>query len=84
MKSLVVMSLAIATTNSFARVDNLQKNKYTVVAFYEAAINNKDFNSAEQYMGSYYKQHNPLAADGKEGFKQFLQYLKDTFPNSHS
>lgn len=61
-----------------------QHNKEIVTAFYETAINNKDFVAAEKYMGPYYKQHNPMAEDGKEGFKKFIDYLRDTYPNSHS
>lgn len=49
-------------------------NKDTVIAFYDAAINDKDFDKARQYMGDYYTQHNPLAADGPEGLKAFLEF----------
>lgn len=83
----IILALGIFAISNFAFAATnaeLQHNKETVVAFYEAAINNKDFATAEQYMGSYYKQHNPQAADGKEGFKNFIQYLHDTFPQSHS
>lgn len=82
--TLGIIFLVTASINSYAMNDTLQKNKDTVIAFYEAAINNKDFVTAEKYMGSYYKQHNPLAEDGKKGFKKFIQYLQDTYPNSHS
>ncbi|VVC75349.1 hypothetical protein AQUSIP_06390 [Aquicella siphonis] len=76
---------ALMTSTSFASsYQKLQHNKEVVTAFYEAAINNKDFSAAEKYMGSYYKQHNPMAEDGKEGFKKFIDYLRNTYPNSHS
>ena len=52
-------------------------NKETVVAFYDAAINNKDFEAASAYLGDRYTQHNPLAADGPEGLKAFLDFAKD-------
>jgi predicted SnoaL-like aldol condensation-catalyzing enzyme len=51
-------------------------NKQNVVAFYNAAINDKDFEKARQYMGDEYIQHNPLAADGPEGLKAFLDFAK--------
>lgn len=35
-------------------------------------------------MGPWYIQHNPLANDGIDGFKQYLDYLKSTYPQSHS
>ncbi len=32
-------------------------------------------------LGSQYKQHNPTAADGAEGLKGFIDFLKSRFPN---
>lgn len=58
------------------------RNKETVKAFYEAALNEKDFQKASQYMGTSYTQHNPAAEDGPAGFAGFLDYLRDTFPLS--
>jgi predicted SnoaL-like aldol condensation-catalyzing enzyme len=55
-----------------------------VVAFYEAAINQKDFAAASQFIGPRYTQHNPNAADGPEGFKRFIEFLREKFPNAHS
>jgi predicted SnoaL-like aldol condensation-catalyzing enzyme len=52
-------------------------NKKTVVAFYDAAINDKDFATASAYLGDKYIQHNPLAADGPEGLQAFLAFAKD-------
>ena len=34
--------------------------------------------------GSNYTQHNPVAADGPEGLKGFIAFLKDKFPNNKS
>jgi predicted SnoaL-like aldol condensation-catalyzing enzyme len=53
-----------------------EQNKETVVAFYNAAINDKDFEAASKYLGDKYIQHNPLAADGPEGLKTFLEFAK--------
>ena len=61
-----------------------EANKKMVASFYEAALNKKDFDAASKYIGAYYKQHNPTAADGKAGFKAFIQFLKTQFPDSHS
>jgi len=52
------------------------RNKENVIAFYNAAINDKDFAAASVYMGDMYIQHNPLAADGPEGLKGFLDFAK--------
>lgn len=62
----------------------LETNKKNVIAFYEAAINEKDFDKAEKFMGDKYIQHNPNAPDGKAGLKGFLAFLKEKFPGSHS
>lgn len=59
-------------------------NKKAVREFYEAAINQKDFAAASKYLGATYKQHNPRAADGAEGLKGYLAYLKEKFPASRS
>jgi predicted SnoaL-like aldol condensation-catalyzing enzyme len=61
-----------------------EANKKTVIAFYDAAINQKDFDKAKQYFGSHYTQHNPGAADGPEGLKKFIDFLKAKFPNAKS
>jgi predicted SnoaL-like aldol condensation-catalyzing enzyme len=57
----------------------LEKNKQTVLAFYEAIVS-KDFDAASKLIGDRYVQHNPMIADGIEGFKAFLGFLKETFP----
>ena len=54
-----------------------EMNKKTVVAFYDAAINDKDFAAASVYLGDKYIQHNPLAADGPAGLQAFLAFAKD-------
>jgi predicted SnoaL-like aldol condensation-catalyzing enzyme len=54
-----------------------ERNKETVVAFYDAAINDKDFTAASAYLGDKYIQHNPLAADGPEGLQAFLEFARE-------
>jgi len=67
-----------------AGVEQLEANKKTVAAFEDAALNQKDFNAASKYLGPRYTQHNPNAADGPEGLKGYIAFLKDKFPNNHS
>lgn len=58
----------------------LDRNKQAVLAFYEAAINNKDFDAASAFIGERYVQHNPQIADGAEGFRRRVSFIKETFP----
>ena len=61
-----------------------ETNKKIVVDFYDKALNQKDFDAAAKYFGPRYIQHNPTAADGIEGFKRLITFLKEKFPNSRS
>jgi predicted SnoaL-like aldol condensation-catalyzing enzyme len=85
--TLAVAAAALALTALAAGAADAQQqeaNKKVVVEFYEKGLNQKDFEAAAKYLGPRYTQHNPNAADGPEGLKAFLQFLKETFPNSRS
>ena len=59
-------------------------NKDTVRAFYEMAFNDrKPEEAVQRYLGPYYKQHNPQAADGPEAFIGFVHWFAETFPGLH-
>src|SRR6266498_3015421 len=73
------MTLALEK-NIGSEASRLEANKETVLAFYEAAINRTDFEAASRFIGGRYVQHNPLIADGIEGFKDFLGLLREKFP----
>jgi len=79
--AVVAVSLAVAPT---ARAADPEQNKKVVVDFYEKAINQKDFEAASKHIGPRYTQHNPVAADGPEGLKAFLGFLREKFPNAKS
>jgi predicted SnoaL-like aldol condensation-catalyzing enzyme len=77
--------LTFATSPAFATDAAMQEaNKKTVLEFYEKALNQKDFDAAAKFIGPRYVQHNPGAPDGPEGFKAFLGFLREKFPDSHS
>lgn len=63
---------------------SLEANKKTVQAFYDSLINKKDFEAASKYIGNRYVQHNPLVADGPEGLKAFVNFLKSDYPDAKS
>jgi predicted SnoaL-like aldol condensation-catalyzing enzyme len=81
---LIAVFLLAAPAAHAADAQQMEANKKAVVEFYDAAINKKDFEAASRYIGSRYVQHNPGAADGIEGFKAFLSFLREKFPNYHS
>ena len=57
---------------------DLERNKQTVVEFYELAFNGKQPEQAvEKYVGKEYIQHNPQAPDGPEAFIGFVKAFPD-------
>jgi len=84
MKRIIVLAAATFAFAAGAQAQTLEANKKNVVEFYNQALNEKNFDAASKYMGSRYTQHNPIAADGPEGLKAFLGFLRDKFPNSRS
>jgi len=66
----------IAQYASASGTDQEEINKKIVMDFYDKAINQKDFAAASAHLGDKYIQHNPLAADGPEGLKAFLEFAK--------
>jgi len=59
-------------------------NKRAVLAFYDAALNQKNVDAAMAYVGDTYTQHNPNASDGTDGFRAFVASLRQTSSQSHS
>jgi predicted SnoaL-like aldol condensation-catalyzing enzyme len=86
MQKVIYALAALLLLGQSARADDQQEEakKKTVVAFYEAALNQKDFAAAQKYIGPRYTQHNPTAPDGPDGFKKFIDFLRDKYPQSHS
>jgi predicted SnoaL-like aldol condensation-catalyzing enzyme len=81
---LAAVALLLARPVLAADTPQMEENKKTVRALYEAVLNKKDFDEASKYLGSKYIQHNPNAADGPDGLKGFIGFLKDKFPNNRS
>ncbi len=82
---LLAAGLLLLAGPSLASADAKEEaNKKLVVEFYEKALNQKDFEAAAKYFGNRYVQHNPNAPDGIEGFKTFLGFLREKFPQSKS
>jgi predicted SnoaL-like aldol condensation-catalyzing enzyme len=77
----IALVVSLVAWSAVAQPAQLEANKRIATEFYDAAINRKDFAAASQYLGSSYKQHNPTAADGAEGLRAFIDFLKTRFPN---
>ena len=83
--ALAAATFALATPAALAAdAAQIEANKKAVMEFYDTAINKKDFDAAVRFIGPRYVQHNPGAADGIEGFKAFLSFLREKRPNYHS
>jgi predicted SnoaL-like aldol condensation-catalyzing enzyme len=79
--ALLAAAFAVPAGAAAPTAAQLEGNKKTAIAFYEAAINQKNYDAAVKYLGAHYKQHNPTAADGAEGLKGFIDFLKSKYPN---
>jgi predicted SnoaL-like aldol condensation-catalyzing enzyme len=87
MKRLAMAVMAVLAMAGAAQAQETAKekaNKAAVLAFYDAALTRLDYSAASKYLGGQYKQHNPTAADGAEGLKGFIAFLKTTYPMTHS
>jgi predicted SnoaL-like aldol condensation-catalyzing enzyme len=82
--TLVASLLALVTPAAAGTAVQEQANKAAVLEFYDKALNQKDFAAAAKYLGPRYIQHNPNAADGIEGFKKFIEFRREKFPDAKS
>jgi predicted SnoaL-like aldol condensation-catalyzing enzyme len=63
-------------------VSDIDRNKQTVVEFYQLAFNAKQPEQAvEKYVGPQYIQHNPQAPDGAKAFIDFVKAFAGQFPD---
>jgi predicted SnoaL-like aldol condensation-catalyzing enzyme len=64
-----------------AMSNNAQKNKRTVVDFYDMMFNqSKPMDAVRQFVGKEYAQHNPKVEDGKDGFIAYFSKMAKDFP----
>ena len=61
---------------------DIERNKRNVRDFYDLAFNQKQPEEAvRQFLGSSYRQHNPLAGDGAEPFIGFVRWITGANPD---
>lgn len=61
--------------------NKLERNKEVVKRLYREVMLNGNRDAAEELMLESYKQHNPQAADGREGLLSHVEDLQKQFPN---
>lgn len=62
-------------------MEQLQRNKETVMAFYDLMFNQcKPAEAIEQYAGNVYIQHNPHVGDGKRAFIEYFDRMAREYP----
>jgi predicted SnoaL-like aldol condensation-catalyzing enzyme len=77
------LSLAAAAATgapAHAADDVREANKRTVLAFYDAALNQLNIDEAVGYFGPQFINHNPRSQDGVAGFRALLRDVKKQFP----
>ena len=82
---IIAATLLLAASTSSLAADALgEANKKIVLEFYTAGLQKLDVEAAVKLLGPKYIQHNPTAPDGVEGFRGFIKFLKEKFPNRSS
>ncbi len=59
---------------------NLEANKQNAIEFYRTAFMGDAAKAVELYVGAEYIQHNPVVADGKQGFIDYFGQMARDYP----
>lgn len=78
------VAAAAAATPAHAADDVREAHKRNVLAFYDAALNQKNIDEAATYFGPQFINHNPRSKDGIDGFRSLMQDLKKQFSGTRA
>lgn len=73
-------------SSSFSVVhdDRLERNKGTVLAFYDLMFNQcRPREAIERHAGEHYAQHDPHVGDGREAFIEYFERMAEEYPGKH-
>ncbi|MBL7560376.1 nuclear transport factor 2 family protein [Olleya sp. YSTF-M6] len=59
---------------------NIAQNKKNAIAFYKMAYEGNPTKAVELYVGDKYIQHNPMVADGPQGFIDYFNRMQKEYP----
>lgn len=82
---LVGASLSISMMSCFAsfKTDDTLTNEEIATHFFQSIVNEKNFDSAANYLGDWYIEHDPQGHDGASGLREYIDFLQNNFPASH-
>lgn len=60
-----------------------EETRQTVLDFYDAVVNRRDFAAASAHLGDVYIQHRADAPDGVQGLRRFMQRPRDERTRVH-
>jgi len=60
---------------------SLDQIKNNAIAFYKTAFEGDPKSAVEKYVGKEYIQHNPVVADGKQGFIDYFKRMHNEYPD---
>lgn len=81
----VGVSLSLSMMSCFAsfKTGDTLTNKEIATKFFLSIVNEKNFDSAANYIGDWYIEHDPQGHDGPSGLKEYINFLQNDFPLSH-